>query len=81
MYASPLNELQSNSTVPLLDINVVQIQLNIDGLPLFKSSRTQCWPILDRIIEPYQSKPFVIELFSGGGGAWKHTRVSSEFHR
>lgn len=48
-----------------LDIKLVQIQFNIDGLPLFKSSNAQFWPILCRIVEPFESKPFVVGLFSG----------------
>lgn len=43
----------------------MSIQLNIDGLPLFKSSSTQFWPILGKLFIPYQSKPFVIGLFLG----------------
>ena len=43
---SVLNEVQTNSPFALLDIDSINIQLNIDGLPLFKSSSTQFWPIL-----------------------------------
>ncbi|XP_070182273.1 uncharacterized protein [Littorina saxatilis] len=41
------------------------IQVNIDGLPLFKSSGIQLWPILGRVCQPFQSEPFVIGLFCG----------------
>ena len=46
-------------------IDSVLVQFNIDGLPLFKSTNTQFWPILCRGIEPFESKPFVVGLFSG----------------
>jgi len=41
--------------------------MNIDGLPLFKSSNTQFWPILGRTIHPAVSKPFAIGIFLGNG--------------
>ena len=47
------------------DIDSVLVQFNIDGLPLFKSTNTQFWPILCRVVEPFESKPFVVGLFSG----------------
>jgi hypothetical protein len=38
-------------------------QVNIDGLPLFKSSSVQLWPILGKIVN--SPSPFVIGVFSG----------------
>jgi hypothetical protein len=43
----------------------VHIQINIDGLPLYKSSKTQFWPILGRISMPFTADPFIIGLFCG----------------
>ncbi len=43
---------------------VFQLQLNFDGLPLFKSSSTQFWPILGKLPRLLK-KPFVIALFCG----------------
>ncbi|KAG1663595.1 hypothetical protein GQR58_020325 [Nymphon striatum] len=39
--------------------------INIDGLPLFKTSCTQFWPILGRIVSPVLSYSFIIGLYSG----------------
>lgn len=49
----------------LKDSTFISLQVNIDGLPLFKSSNIQFWPILARINNPLQSSPFIIGLFCG----------------
>lgn len=43
----------------------ISLQINIDGLPLFKSSNCQFWPILGRVSHPLQSEPFIIALYCG----------------
>lgn len=43
----------------------ILLQINIDGLPLFKSSNMQFWPILGLLKGSFPSTPFVIGLFSG----------------
>lgn len=42
---------------------VVEYQINIDGLPLFRSSGLQLWPILGRIVGT--KRPFLIGAFCG----------------
>lgn len=42
---------------------VIHLDINVDGLPLFDSSRTQLWPILARIVE--YEKIFPIGIFLG----------------
>ena len=45
---------------------LLQIQINIDGIPLFKSSSLQFWPILGRLMETKNKlEPFVIGVFEG----------------
>jgi hypothetical protein len=41
------------------------LQINIDGLPLFKSTRHQFWPILGSIRNIENREPFIIGLFFG----------------
>lgn len=60
-----LRSLISHSPEPLESIEVISLQLNIDGLPLFKSSNAQFWPILGRTVIPFVSRPFTIGLFVG----------------
>jgi hypothetical protein len=47
------------------EIQSVSLQVNIDGLPLFKSSSGQFWPILAFIEELPKKDPFVVGLFYG----------------
>lgn len=43
------------------------VNVNIDGLPLFKSSNISLWPILGLITNQRDSTPFPIAIFSGKG--------------
>ena len=45
--------------------DVITLQINIDGLPIFKSSNVQVWPILGIINQCSDKTPFVIGVFSG----------------
>ena len=45
--------------------NEVCISVNIDGVPLFKSSKIQLWPILGLINDVPNSDPFTIGVFCG----------------
>lgn len=43
----------------------IAIQVNVDGVPLFKSTNGQFWPILCRLDQPVLGQPFVVGLFYG----------------
>ncbi|KYN29083.1 hypothetical protein ALC57_01489 [Trachymyrmex cornetzi] len=49
------------------EILTIKLIINIDGLPLFKSSRTDMWPILGRSDDTVDSRPFMIACFCGEG--------------
>lgn len=51
----------SELTEPLL----VEININIDGLPLFKNGTSQVWPILFNIHGRSSLKPMIIGIFYG----------------
>ena len=44
----------------------IPLQFNIDGLPVFKSTKLQLWPILGMVkVRGIKTKPFVIGIFLG----------------
>lgn len=45
----------------------LKLQINIDGLPLFRSSQHQFWPILGMFKNDDDKEPFLIGIFSGRG--------------
>lgn len=45
----------------------VYLSFNIDGLPVYKSSKEEFWPILARIDNMPKIKPMVIGIYSGVG--------------
>ena len=44
---------------------ILPLQINFDGLPLYKSTNGQFWPILGMLDKPRITRPFVIGLFYG----------------
>ncbi len=49
------------------NVHELQLQINIDGVPLYNSSRIQFWPILGRLINVKDKRPFVISVYCGTG--------------
>ena len=47
------------------EANAVSVQINVDGVPLFKSTNGQFWPVLGKIDSPFVGEPFVVGLFYG----------------
>lgn len=45
----------------------ISLNINIDGLPIFKSSKTDFWPILFNIREMPNLRPMIIGIFCGTG--------------
>ncbi|KZR98561.1 Uncharacterized protein APZ42_005955, partial [Daphnia magna] len=43
----------------------IELCVNVDGVPLYKSSRSQFWPILGLLRSIDAAKPFVIGIFDG----------------
>jgi len=48
----------------LQNFNEILIDINIDGLPLFKSNSERFWPILGKLVTS-KNEPFIIGIFKG----------------
>lgn len=51
---------------------VIKLQVNVDGLPIYKSTNYQLWPILGMVVNTCIKVPFVIGIY---GGSQKPTDV------
>ena len=47
------------------EVHQLNLIINIDGIPLYRSSKINFWPILGRIINCEDIRPFVISVYSG----------------
>lgn len=63
--------LQKNKVIFSESNSIIEIDINVDGLPLTKSSKSQFWPILGSIQNLESNDPFVIGVFHG------HSKPSS----
>lgn len=63
----------------LSQIQCLELQFNIDGLPLFKSSSTALWPILCLIKQLVTCGPFVVGLYSGAAKPTNVNEFLNEF--
>lgn len=49
----------------LNEATAITLNFNIDGLPLYNSSKVEFWPILFNLVEVPQSSPMVVGIFCG----------------
>lgn len=62
-----------------LSVDTLTLRVNIDGLPLFKSSKMELWPILAMIKEFPKSGVFIIGLYAGVAKPDSVTKYLKEF--
>ena len=48
-------------------VSTIQIMINIDGIPLWKSSPISFWPILARVVNSNDKRPFPVSIHCGRG--------------
>jgi len=66
-------------------VDHIELQVNVDGIPLYKSSSTSLWPILVYVRNMKFSEPFVVGIFCGRekpGSAAEYVKefVDEAFH-
>lgn len=62
---SAIAQTLSRQKKKMVSGSCLRLQISIDGLPLFKSSNLQLWPILGLLVTVPMKEPVVIGLFSG----------------
>jgi len=60
-----LNSLKLYLSESVSNLSELHLQVNVDGLPLFKSSNAQFWPILCKIREFVDHPPVIVGIYSG----------------
>ena len=60
-------------------VKILELQFNVDGLPLFKSSTLTLWPILCLVKNIELKEPFIVGLFCGKEKPGNATEFLSEF--
>lgn len=68
-YLGIENQIRKKIGMNAINNQIIKLNLNIDGLPLFKSSNKNLWPILGCIVYNTNTNttPFPIALFCGDG--------------
>ena len=61
--AKGLQELLKNGPAP--QTRCLELQFNVDGVPLFKSSNSSLWPILCKLKDPSYKEPIVVGIYHG----------------
>ena len=72
-----LEKLFKNRHAP--ESGCVELQFNVDGVPLFKSSNACLWPILCMVKQPNCGEPFVVGIYKGNEKPANASEFLSEF--
>lgn len=68
IYFGITKHLQKCINPVLHNTNRIELLINVDGLPLFKSSSKQIWPILCKVFNDLDVyHPFVTAIYCGDG--------------
>ena len=58
LFRKIINGIESGSCI-------INLQFNIDGVPVYRSSKKALWPILCRVVNANDKKPFCVSCFCG----------------
>lgn len=70
--------LSSRSQI-VADADKIDLQINVDGVPLSKSSDSHMWPILAKVIYPAVSEVFAVGVYHGKSKPTSFNMFLSEF--
>lgn len=66
IYFGIQNQLKMRIKSKIFKKSTIEVSVSIDGLPLYRNSLQQCWPILMKVhCDEYICQPFVVGLFCG----------------
>lgn len=66
VYLGIRKNLEKCFNCELHEMNEIELLINVDGVPLFKSSKKQLWPILCQVFSiPNRYKPFPVAIYCG----------------
>lgn len=67
-FSTMLDSVLKNYPINMISsVDTLELLLNIDGFPLFKSSQVSAWPLLGAICNLYPCKPFPVSITVGIG--------------
>lgn len=66
VYFGIVKNLQQCVNTEIHEVNHIELLINVDGIPLYKSSNIQFWPILCKVFnQPDVYKPFLVAVYCG----------------
>jgi len=65
--------------VPAPQTECLELQFNVDGVPLFKSSNSCLWPILCKLKDPHYMEPIVVGIYHGNEKPGDASEFLSDF--
>lgn len=72
--------LEKITNIKFHETSEIELLINIDGVPLFKSSKKQLWPILCQVFSHFNGyKPFVVAIFCGNNKPSDTERYLAKF--
>lgn len=78
VYFGIIKALSTHVQEDLHENRKILLQINVDGLPLFKSGTKQSWPILCKVhFDPNIYEPFVVAIYAGDA---KPARIDEYLH-
>ena len=75
--AKGLQQLLTNGPFP--QGRCLELQFNVDGMPLFRSSNACLWPILCKLKYPNYQEPFVVGIYHGNEKLGDASEFLAEF--